>query len=66
MSNADSTNGNHHPNDDRKEPKDRIDANPPYRAGKVVRFRKLLAELIARRIIAARRGPPDAGRQPNR
>ena len=66
MSNADSTNGNHHPDDDRKELKDRIDANPPYRAGKVVRFRKLLAELIARRIIAARRGPPDAGRQPNR
>jgi hypothetical protein len=66
MSNADSTNGNHQPDDDRKEPKDRIDANPPYRAGKVVRFRKLLAELIARRIIAARRGPPDAGRPPKR
>lgn len=64
MSSADSTNGNHHPDDDRKEQRDRIDANPPYRAGKVVRFRKLLAELIARRIIAARRGPPDAGRQP--
>lgn len=66
MPNADSTNGNHHPDDDRKEPKDRIDANPPYRAGKVAQFRKLLAELIARRIIAARRGPPDAGRQPKR
>lgn len=64
MPNADSTNGNHHPDDDRKEPMERIDANPPYRAGKVVRFRKLLAELIARRIIAARRGPPDAGRPP--
>ena len=58
MSNADSTNGNHHFDEDRKEPKDRIDANPPCRAGKVVRLRKLLAELIARRIIAARRGPP--------
>lgn len=66
MSNADSTNGKHHPDDDRKEPKERIDANPPYRACKVVRFRKLLAELIARRIIAARRGPPDAGRPPKR
>jgi len=33
MSNADSTNGNHHPDDDRKELKDRIDANPPYGAG---------------------------------
>lgn len=66
MSNADSPNGNHHSDEDRKESKDRIDANPPYGAGKVVRFRKLLAELIARRIIAARRGPPDAGRQPNR
>jgi hypothetical protein len=65
MSNADSTNGKHHP-DDRKEPKERIDAHPPYRACKVVRFRKLLAELIARRIIAARRGPPDAGRPPKR
>lgn len=66
MFNADSTNGNHHPDDDRKEPKDRIDANPPYGAGTVVRFRKLLAELIARRIVAARRGPPDVGRQPKR
>jgi len=59
MSNADSTNGNHHSDEDRKEPKDRIDANPPYGAGKVVRFRKLLAEFIARRILAARRGRPD-------
>ena len=66
MSNADFTNGNHYPEDDRKQPKDRVDANPPDRAGKVARFRKLLAELIARRIIAARRGPPDAGDQPKR
>ena len=66
MSNADSTNGNHHSDEDRKEPKDRIDVNPPHGAGKVVRFRKLLAELIARRILAARRGRPDAGRQPKR
>jgi hypothetical protein len=66
MSNADSTNGNHHSDEDRKEPKDRIDANPSYGAGKVVRFRKLLAELLTRRILAARRGRPDAGRQPKR
>jgi len=66
MSNVDSTNGNHHPDDEHNEPMDRIDANPPYRAEKVVGFRKLLAELIARRIVAARRGPPDVGRQPKR
>lgn len=66
MSNADSTNDSHQPDGDRKESKDRIDANPPYRAGKVVGFRKLLAELIARRIVAARRGPPDTGHPPKR
>jgi hypothetical protein len=35
MSNAESTNGNHHSAEDRKEPKDRIDANPPYGAGRL-------------------------------
>jgi hypothetical protein len=67
MTNTNPTNGNPCPeDDDANKQKDRIDANPPYRAGKVVRFRKLLAELIARRILAARRGLPDAGHEPKR
>ena len=43
---------------------ERIDANPPYNpasADDVERFRKLLAELIARRILAERRRPPAPG-----
>jgi hypothetical protein len=61
------TNGNPYPeDDDAKKRKDRIGANPPYRIGHTVRFRKLLAELIARRIIAARRGLPDAGHESER
>lgn len=55
-------------NDDQDQAK-RIDANPPYGPASgdaVARFRKLLAELIARRILAERRNPPapgDGGRQ---
>jgi hypothetical protein len=61
------TNGNPYPEDDDAIKRtDRIDANPPYRIGHAVRFRKLLAELIARRILAARRGLPDAGHEPKR
>ncbi|MFM7519370.1 MAG: hypothetical protein ACKO9B_02750 [Planctomycetota bacterium] len=67
MPNTDSTNGHHRPeDDDRSGGKDRIDANPPYGAGRVERFRQLLADLIARRILAARRRPPGAGREPKR
>ncbi|MFM7184131.1 MAG: hypothetical protein ACKO4Z_05085 [Planctomycetota bacterium] len=50
--------------DDRDTPRDRIDADPPYGATfseKVARFRDLLAELIARRILAERQGPKDSG-----
>ena len=46
--------------DDRERGLDRIDANPPYESSfptKVRRFRDLLAELIARQILAERRGP---------
>lgn len=50
------------PDDDRGA--ERRDVDPPYPhhfpAG-VHRFRRLLAELIARRILAERRRPPDAG-----
>lgn len=66
MTKTDSTNGDHRPDDNRGESKDRIDANPPYGADKVMRFRRLLAELIVRRIAAARRRPPDAGEPPMR
>jgi hypothetical protein len=61
------TNGNPYPEDeDANKRKDRIDANPPYRIGHAVRFRKLLAELIARRILAERRGLPDTGHDSKR
>jgi hypothetical protein len=48
--------------DDRDTPRDRIDADPPYGATfpeKVARFRDLLAELIARQILAERQAPKD-------
>lgn len=62
MTNTNPTNKNPSPeDDDPNKRKDRIDANPPYRMRHAVRFRKFLAELIARRILAARRGLPDAG-----
>jgi hypothetical protein len=43
---------------------ERSDVDPPYPhhfPASVHRFRRLLAELIARRILAERRRPPDAG-----
>jgi hypothetical protein len=43
------------PDDALKQPADRIDANPPYRSDfsdRVEQFRKLLAELIARRLLS--------------
>ena len=49
------------PRDNTAQPKKRIDMNPPYgseSAHAVEQFRRLLAELIARKIIAARREPP--------
>ena len=50
-------NGKPHPDDDGPKKKDRIDVNPHF-SEHVQRFRRLLAELIARQIIAARRTPP--------
>jgi hypothetical protein len=49
--------------DDQNAPRDRIDADPPYGptfSEKVARFRDLLAELIARQILAERRAPKDS------
>ena len=42
----------------------RIDIDPPYRADSVLQFRKLLAELIARRITAIRHGLSNSGDEP--
>ena len=50
-------NGKPHADDDGPKKKDRIDVNPPF-SEHVQRFQRLLAELIARQIIAARRTPP--------
>ena len=50
-------NGKPHPDDDGTKKKDRIDVNPHF-SEHVQRFQRLLAELIARQIIAARRTPP--------
>jgi hypothetical protein len=49
------------PRNNTSQPKKRIDMNPPYgseSAHAVEQFRRLLAELMARKIIAERRGPP--------
>lgn len=49
------------PPDNTSHPKKRIDVNPPYGPASVdpiERFRRLLAELIAKKIIAERSGPP--------
>ncbi|MFM8634046.1 MAG: hypothetical protein ACKOEX_04420 [Planctomycetia bacterium] len=49
------------PRDNTSRPKKRIDVNPPYGPASVdpiERFRRLLAELIAKKIIAERSGPP--------
>jgi hypothetical protein len=43
------------------EPQKRIDANPPYgpeAANPIEQFRRMLAELIARKLIAERRDQP--------
>jgi hypothetical protein len=67
MTNINPTKGRPRPEDgDVNKRSDGIDANPTCRIGKAVRFRKLLAELIARRILAARGGQPGAGREPKR
>lgn len=55
------------PDDDRG--LDRIDADPPYNANyraKITRFRKFLAEMISRQILAERRSPkpPDDETKP--
>lgn len=49
------------PRDNTAQPKKRIDMNPPYgsaSADSIEHFRRLLAELIARKIVTERRGPP--------
>lgn len=49
------------PRDNTSQPKKHIDVNPPYGPASVdpiKKFRRLLAELIARKMIAARREPP--------
>jgi hypothetical protein len=54
--------------DDRDTQRDRIDADPPYGTGfpeRVKRFRDLLAELIARQILAERRGTKDPDSKTN-
>jgi hypothetical protein len=50
------------PNDENEA--NRRDVDPPYShhfPAKVHRFRRLLAEMIAKRILAERNRPPDAG-----
>jgi hypothetical protein len=64
MTRNDSSNGTPDPGDDDAEGVRRIDANPPYLpqpADAAKRFRKLLADLIAKRILAERRKPPAEG-----
>ncbi len=63
MTQNDSCNGTSEPGDDDAEGVRRIDANPPYgpRIDAVERFRRLLADLVARRILAERRKPPSEG-----
>jgi hypothetical protein len=59
-----SSHGTPEPSDDHAEGIPRIDANPPYgprSADAAERFHKLLADLIARRILAERRKPPADG-----
>jgi hypothetical protein len=49
--------------DDQNTPRDRIDADPPYGSTfpeKVARFRDLLADLVARQILAERQAPKDS------
>ena len=64
MNPNDSRNGTPEPEDDDVEGVRRIDVNPPYEpraADTVERFRRLLADLIAKRILAERRKPPGEG-----
>lgn len=64
MTQNDSCNGTPEPGDDDAEGVRRIDANPRYEprpADAVERFRRLLADLIAKRILAERRKPPSEG-----
>jgi hypothetical protein len=54
--------------DDPNTKRDQIDADPPYGTGfpeQVKRFRDLLAELIARQILAKRRGAKDSDSETN-
>jgi len=60
MTKEPTSHGGPSPGDARKQPADRIDADPPYRpdfSDRIVQFRKLLAELIARRLLSERQGP---------
>jgi hypothetical protein len=64
MTQNDSCNGTSEPGDDDAEGVRRIDANPPYGPripDAVERFRRLLADLVAKRILAERRKPPSEG-----
>ena len=64
MTQSNSFNGRPEPGDDDAEVVRRVDANPPYEprpADAVERFRRLLADLIAKRILAERRKLPSEG-----
>lgn len=65
MSDTNDDNGTPDPERRKKRKKDRIDVDPPY-GGHVNRLRRLLAELIARRILAERNRPPRGGSEPRR
>jgi hypothetical protein len=54
--------------DDPNTERNRIDVDPPYGPGfpaQIKRFRDLLAELIARQILAERRGTKDSDNKKN-
>jgi hypothetical protein len=64
MTQTNSSDGTPEPGDDDAKGGRRIDANPPYGprpADAAERLRKLLADLIAERIMAERRKPPAEG-----
>jgi hypothetical protein len=55
------SNNDPHQRNGAPEPQKRIDANPPYgpaAADPIEHFRRLLAELISRKLITERREPP--------
>jgi hypothetical protein len=61
MTQTNSSNGSPEPGDDDAAGLRRVDANPPYEpqpADAAERFRRLLADLIAKRILAERRKRP--------